>query len=185
MRTITKVLGVGAVAAVAGAIGWHALADTPFHGGPGFGPMGMHGMGPGMMGHGPMQGAFGNPATHLASLKTELGITPAQEQAWDTYAKTVEDTATPMRAQHQGFDMTKIHSMSPQDRQTFITQQQEQHQKAFETVKGAAEKLLTALDDTQKTKAKEILPGLRTPGPGVMPHAAFGGPTSQPGQTGQ
>ncbi len=50
----------------------------------------------------------------------------------------------------------------------------EQHETAFLPVKAAAERLLTALDDTQKTKANEILPGLAAHGPGMMHHAGMG-----------
>ena len=49
MKKITKILGIGTAVAVAGTIGWHALAQGPMHRGP-------HGMGPGMMmgmGHDP------------------------------------------------------------------------------------------------------------------------------------
>jgi hypothetical protein len=42
MKRITKILGIGAAVAVAGSVGWHALAQAPMHGGP-------QGMGPGMM----------------------------------------------------------------------------------------------------------------------------------------
>ncbi len=172
MRTITKVLGLGAVVAVVGTLGWHALAETPLHGGP-------NGMGPGMMmgmggPHGPMAGRFADPAAHLAALKTELGITAVQEPAWDAYAKTVQETAAAMTAQHQGMDMNALHDMSGQDRQVFMAQMHEQHAEAFESVKAAAEKLLPALDDTQKTKAKEILPGLAEPGPAMIRHAMGG-----------
>lgn len=167
MKKITKLLGLGAAAAVAGTIGWQALAETPMHGGPqGMGMM--MGMG---SGHGPMAGTFADPAAHLASLKAELGITAQEAPAWDAYAKVVQDTATSMKAQRQGIDMAAMHSMSDQDRQAFMTQMRDQHEKAFEPVKAAAEKLLTALDDTQKTKAKEILPGLVSHGPGMMRHA--------------
>jgi hypothetical protein len=173
MKTITKILGVGTVAVVAGTLGWHALAETPMHGGP-------NGMGPGMMmgmggGHGPIGGGFADPATNLASLKTELGITAEQEPAWAAYTKVVQETATSIKAQHQSLDRTAIHNMSEQDRQTFMTQMREQHEKAFEPVKTMAEKLLTALDDTQKTRAKAILPGLVPHGPAMMQHAGMGG----------
>jgi hypothetical protein len=178
MRKITKILGVGAAVAVAGTIGWHALAQTPFHGGPHGMGMGM-GMGPGMMmgmhrGHGPMAGGFADPAAHLTSLKTELGITAPQEPVWDAYAKVVQDTAAAMKERRQGTDMTAMHNMSDQDRQAFITKMRDQHETAFQAVKAAAEKLLTALDDTQKTKAKEILPGLAVHEPGMMRHAGMG-----------
>lgn len=174
MRKITKILGVGAAVAVAGTIGWHAMAQAPGHSG----PHGM-GMGPGMMmgmhrGHGPMAGGFADPAGHLASLKAELGITAPQQAAWDAYAKAVQETAAAMQARRQGMDMTAMHSMSDQDRQAFMTRMREQHEQAFQRVKAAAETLLTTLDNTQKTKAKEILPGLAAHGPGMMHHAGMG-----------
>ena len=86
MRKISKVLGIGAAVVAIGAVGAYAVAQGP-HG------MGPRGMGPGMnmgmnmgMGHGPMGERMGDPAARLASLKTELAITPAQEAAWTTYA---------------------------------------------------------------------------------------------------
>lgn len=168
MGKLTKILGLGAAVAVAGTIGWHAFAQ-PMHGGPqGAGPGMMMGMG---RGHGPMAGGFADPTARLASLKTELGITTQQQPAWDAYVKVVTDTAA---TQRQGVDRTAVHAMSDQDRQAFITQKRDQHDKAFQSVKAAAEKLLTALNDTQKTKAQEILPGLAAHGPGMMRHAGMG-----------
>ena len=172
MKNITKIAGLSAAVIIAGSIGWHALAQTPMHGGP-------NGMGPGMMmgmhGHGSMGGRFADPAAHLASLKTELGITAQQEAAWDAYAKVPQDTATTKKAQHEGMDMAAVHSMSDQDREAFTAQMRDQHRKAFEPVKAAAEKLLSALDDAQKAKAKEILPGFAQHGPGMMHHAGMSG----------
>ena len=170
MKRITKILGVAAAIAVAGTVGWHAVAQTPMGGGHG------SGMGPGMMmgGHGPMAGHV-DTAAHLAALKTELGITAQQQPAWDAYAKSLADIAASMKTQHQGMDMTAMHSMSDQDRQARMTQMRDQHDKAFQTVKVAAEKLLVALDDAQKAKAKDILPGLAEHGPGTMRHAGMGG----------
>jgi hypothetical protein len=135
------------------------------------GGMGMGGMRHGLM----MGGAFGDPAEHLAALKTELGITAAQEAAWNTYAKALQDTAAAMRAQHQDFDPAAIHAMSDQDRLAFFTQRFDEHQKAFASVKTAAEKLTPALNEVQKAKAKYILPGVASPGFGMM-HAGMGGP---------
>jgi hypothetical protein len=37
-----------------------------------------------------------------------------------------------------------------------------------DAAKTAGDELLTALNDEQKAKAREILPGLATPGPGMM-----------------
>ena len=61
MRTLTKVLGFGAVVAVAGTVGWHALAQAT---GPksGFTPPFMHG-GPMMGSHGGMMGMQHDSAT--------------------------------------------------------------------------------------------------------------------------
>ena len=80
-----------------------------------------------------------------------------------------------MKTQRQGMDMTKMHAMSDQDRQAFMSQMRDRYDKAFTSVKAAAETLLPALDDAQKTKAKEILPGLAEHGPGMMWHAAGDG----------
>lgn len=177
MRKFAKIVGLGAFAAVIGAVGWHAYAQTPMHADP-------HGMGPGMMigmghGHGPMGGQFADPASRLASLKSELGISTQQLPAWDAYAKTVQDTAAAMKAQRQVMDMTRMHAMSDQERQAFMSQMRERHDEAFATAKAAAETLLTALDDAQKTKAKESLPGLAAHGRGMMRHAVGGGAATQ------
>ena len=51
---------------------------------------------------------------------------------------------------------------------------QEQRQKEFATVQTAAKELLATLDDTQKAKAQETLPGLAF-GPGNMRNAGMGG----------
>jgi hypothetical protein len=56
MKKVTKILGAGAVLAVAGTLGWHALAQTPLH-------RGFPGMGPGGMGPGAMMGAAHDPTT--------------------------------------------------------------------------------------------------------------------------
>jgi len=179
------IAGIAAVAALAG--GWAFAQAT----GPGsFGPPFMRGMGPGTMGPGMMQRMhsgmgpgmmFGGPGVALADpvqierLKTELGITAAQESAWAKYAKTLQDAATAMKTARQGIDPDAISQLSPQERFTFMTNIREQGQKQFETVKTAASELLAALDETQKGKAQEILPGLAF-GPGAMHHAGVGGP---------
>ena len=106
-------------------------------------------MGAGMMqrmGSGMMQGGFDltqiDPPK-LASLKTELGITPAQETAWTKYSNVVSDVAATMKSTR-------------------------------ETAKTAADELLAALDEGQKAKAREVLPGLAASGPGMMGGMAMG-----------
>jgi hypothetical protein len=88
--------------------------------------------GHGMMQGGMMQGGFDlaqiDPA-QIAALKTDLGITPAQESAWTRYSNIIRDAATTTKSTR-------------------------------EAAKSAADELLTTLDEGQKAKAREILPGL-------------------------
>ena len=56
-----------------------------------------------------------------------------------------------------------------------MTKIREQGQKQFEAVKTAANELLATLNETQKAKAQETLPGLAF-GPGVRCTPASGGP---------
>jgi LTXXQ motif family protein len=134
----------------------------------------MHsGMGPGAM-HGGPGFALGDPA-RIETLKGELGISPAQEAAWAQYAKALQDAAAATKDIHEGVDPDAVSKMSPQDRFAFMTKMREQGQKQFETVQVAANELLAALDDRQKTKARETLPGLAF-GPGMMRGAGASGP---------
>jgi len=148
--------------------------------GTGHGPgmmKGMGGHGPGMMkGPGMMHGrqgaAFADP-TQLVTLKAELGITATQETAWNTYAKAVQDAAAAMRSARESVDPSAVSKMTPSERFAFVTRMREQAQKRFEAVGTAADELLGALDDTQKAKARDILPGLASgPGPTLGPFAS-------------
>jgi hypothetical protein len=145
--------------------------------GPGMGPGMMHQMGrqmgPGMM-HGGPASTFGDPA-RLDALKTELAITTAQEPAWTRYAKTVQEAATAMKTSRDSVDPDAVGRMSPADRFAFMTRMREQGQKQHEVVKTAADELLAALDDGQKAKARDVLPGLAY-GPGPMRGAFRDGP---------
>jgi LTXXQ motif family protein len=188
-----KVLVIGAVAATVVLVGGWALAQTAGHGPGGFGPPFMRGeghgsMGPGMMQHkgggmgpGMMHGGAGpmqfDPA-RIGTLKTELGITAAQEPAWTKYAKAVEDAATAMKTTREGVNPETVSKLSPQERFAFVTKIREQAQKQFETVKAAADELLATLDDTQKTKARATLPGLAF-GAGTTHGATLAGPQHQ------
>jgi len=136
--------------------------------GPGMGPR----RGPGMMrgAAGPM---FAEPA-QIETLKSELGITPTQEPAWTKYAKAAQDAATTMTTIHEGVDPDAISKMTPADRFAFASSMREQRQKQIETVKTAADELLTTLDDGQKANAHDILPGLASFGSGMR--GAMAGP---------
>jgi hypothetical protein len=140
--------------------------------GSGMGPGMRPGMGPGMMGGAPAA-IFADPA-QLETLKKEIGITAAQEPAWTKYTTAVQDAATTMKAAREGVNPGTLGKLSPQDRFASVTRMREQGLKQFETVKTAANELLTTLDDAQKAKAQTSLPGLAF-GPGAM-HAAGGPP---------
>jgi len=188
-----KVLVIGSIAAITVLAGGWALAQSAGPGPGGFGPPFMRGMGPGGMGPGMfgqmgpgMRGAMGpgmrgdsgftflDPA-RIDTLKTELGITAAQGPAWTKYAKTLQDAATAMKTAREGINPETVSKLNPQDRFASVTKIREQGQKQFETVKTAANELLTTLNDTQKAKAQTILPGLAF-GPGMMHTAGVGGP---------
>ena len=134
-----KVLIVGAVATAAILAGGWALAQSGGVGPGGMGPgMMQHmgqgmgpGMGKGMMGHmgggmgpGMMHGGAGptpfDPA-RLETLKTELGITAAQEPAWTKYAKAVQGAAATMKTTREGVNPDTVSKMTPQDRFAFVT----------------------------------------------------------------
>lgn len=119
----------------------------------------MSGMG-GMMGlgYGPMAGMFAD-AAKIEELKSELGVTAAQEAAWTQYAKVLRGAADSHKVMHEGKDRTAIRQMKPEDRRTFMLNMHEQRQKEFEAITAAANELYAALDDHQKTTADEILPG--------------------------
>lgn len=142
--------------------------------GPGMMMQGMgRGMGPGMMPGGPGL-AFADP-TQIESLKKQLDITTAQDAPWSKYVKTLQDAAAAMKATRETVDPATASKMTTQDRIAFVTRIREQALKQFETVKTAADELLATLDDQQKAKALEILPGLAF-GPGPMRGAFMGGP---------
>lgn len=158
MKTRTKLVALGVAAVLAVGVGAYAVSASAAGG---FGPPHMRGMmgGHGMEGgRGPF-GAAGDPSVHLDTLKTELSITADQEAAWAAYTKVMTDTATSMRAAVEG--------ASTADRQALFATMQEQMQTSFDAVKVAAEQLLVSLDETQKAKAEQILPGLAS-GPMAM-----------------
>lgn len=122
MKRSTRIIAAVAAAAalgIAGIVSAHpgfgmgaeygmgmGIGMGPGHGmGPGYG-MGMgpgygmgRGMGPGNSGLDPAAAVAG----HLAALKTQLKITPAQEGAWKAYEKVVTEQATAMQALRDQF----------------------------------------------------------------------------------
>lgn len=95
-------------------------------------------------------GAFmnGDIATRLDDMKTELGITPAQEDAWHNFAGSLVAHSTTALAVHEsrgaGFRGTRLQSHD-QFRQDMWQQRQ--------AVGEAAAKLIDVLNDDQRLKA--------------------------------
>jgi hypothetical protein len=186
MSKRTAVLGGLTALLLAG--GW-AYAESNGHGPGGFGPMSMHGsgsMGPGMMrsmmgdrmGPGEMHGMMGGGQTfadpaQVEALKADLGIKPEQEATWTKYATALKDASGAMMAAFQAAG-NDPKDANPQDHFAQMTTIRDLGRKQFEAVHTAANELLATLDDTQKAKAQESLPGLAS-GPGMM-HGGAGGP---------
>jgi hypothetical protein len=124
----------------------------------------MHGQRPGRMGQGL---GFTDPSGYLNNLKVALGITAAQEPAWNEYADTVKGAAGQMQGAHQTmFDA--MGTATWQERRDMMNRMFEVRQASFDQVHAAADKLLPALDASQRTKAETRLPGLAAPGYGMM-----------------
>ena len=158
MRQIDRRVVLGA--AIALVAGMRVAGAQPGPGMPGPG-----GMGPGMgmgagrgMGGGPGFGrGINDPVSYLANLKAELGITPAQEAAWQTYAETVQSTASQMQAMHANMFQT-MGTASPQDRRDMMNTMFESRQVAFNTVHDAAEKLLPSLTPSRQRRRPRPCP---------------------------
>ena len=125
----------------------------------------MRGPDAGMMRH--HDWSFSDPASYLAALKADLGVTPAQEPAWNEYAETVKGSAAQMQGAHQTM-YEAMGSASWQERRDMMNRMFEARQHAFDTVQTAAEKLLASLDASQQKKAATRLPGLAGPGRSMM-----------------
>lgn len=154
-RVITSIALAGVLSLAAGA----AVAQPSMSG------RSPHGPGPGMMGgHG---WGFADPAAYLESLKLVLGITAAQQPAWDEYAAAVKGAGDQMQGAHRTmFDA--MGTATWQERRDMMNRMFEVRQESFDKVQGAANKLLPTLDASQQAKAATRLPGLVGPGPGMM-----------------
>ena len=125
-------------------------------GGAGGGPGGGPGFGRGM----------NDPASYLASLKTELDITPAQEPAWkDSTVDVVETMGNQMRAMHA--NVYELHDATWQERQEMMNTMFDSRNEAHRMVKEAAEKLQPHLTPEQQKLASTRLPGLMPMGAGM------------------
>lgn len=134
----------------------------PVGGGP-RGPGGGPGMGPG---GGPGFGRGLNDArSYLAGLKTELGITPAQEAAWAAYSDVVIRSADAMQEAHAGV-FGAMQTATWQERRDMMNGMFAARDTVHAQVDDAAQALLPHLTTAQRSKAQASLPGLIARGPG-------------------
>ena len=117
--------------------------------------------GPGPFAHGPGAGLMGqgwnraDPAGYLDRLKAALGITPAQEPAWNEYADTVKGVAWQMQGVHQMMNRT-IDTATSQERRDMMDRMAQARQRASDMVHAAAHRCGPA--------ARPRRPGLRHDG---------------------
>jgi hypothetical protein len=182
MSRTTKVLAATVAVAAVAAAGAYAFAQGYDQGRMGMGHGGgmhgmgqgggMHGMGPGTMkgmmggGRGGMMGNQADPAARLDAIKAELAIKPEQAADWEAYAKVVTDIAAERREHREKIDRDAVRNMDPKDREAFRDQMMKQRDESFAKVRTAAQTLLAKLDDAQKQKARNTLPGLASAGSG-------------------
>jgi hypothetical protein len=147
----------------------------------GFGHDGMHGMrrdhdhgyDRDRDGRGPRHGTYGgrgrmsafDPA-ELDSVKKEIGVTAAQEQAWTKYAGAIKEAADARKARREGIDRDAMRKMSPEDHRKFRDSMWEQRRKEQDAVRAAVDELVKSFDEKQTAVAREILPGYAF-GPGM------------------
>lgn len=128
--------------------------------GMGRGMMDGWGWGGPMMGYGP-DAMLDRIDGRLAYMKTELKITPAQEQAWNDLATAIRDTSEThnkmmremMKEMHDGSFFAKPLPERLQVQESHMAARLEQ----IKNVKGAVDKLYGQLDDTQKKAADDIV----------------------------
>jgi hypothetical protein len=116
------------------------------------------------MGRGMM--AFSDVSAYADSLKVQLGITTAQEPAWNEYASTLKGVAAQMQGVHQTM-WEAMNTATWQERRDMMNRTFDARQAAFDTVHVAALKLEPTLTPAQRSQATSMLPGLRAQGPGM------------------
>jgi hypothetical protein len=114
--------------------------------------------GPGaMMGWGPM---MGGPGQHIegriAFLKTEIGITPAQEPVWKTYADALRTSASSMQAMHDQMMSGGMPATLP-ERMQWHEQLMSSRLDALKALRAAAGPLYNALSPAQKEIADNLM----------------------------
>ena len=115
----------------------------------------------GMMGDGPGHMMMGREFSEyrLEALKSELAITPAQEDAWKAYVAALQGAGDAMRAAHAAM-LDKGAFKTLPERLDAQASMMASHQDAMKTVRDSTLALYEKLDDSQKKKADEIILGM-------------------------
>ncbi|MCE9639657.1 MAG: Spy/CpxP family protein refolding chaperone, partial [Betaproteobacteria bacterium] len=158
MNSNRKVIAGLITAAALAASGSFVYAQAEKGPGPGAERSGMH--------HGPHGGGEGrghhgqwsNPKAavegHLAALKIELKITPAQENAWQTFATKSRQQADVRIAQHEKISARKPDAnVAAPDRLAQRTERMKQHVASMEARTAAVKDLYAVLTPEQKAIA--------------------------------
>lgn len=180
---MTKVFATAALALALNVTAFApSFAQMPGQGGPMMGMMGggcmmgqnMMGsgmMGQGMMGQGQMGagGGMGGPGMmrgqprmaamvdgRLAYLKTELGITDAQADAWNGYAEAIKGRVETMRDMRESM-MEAMQKGTAPERMAARIGGMEAMLESMKAVQPATEKLYSALTDDQKGIADQLI----------------------------
>lgn len=110
-------------------------------------------MGPGGM---PMMGMMtGHIEGRLAFLKTELGITEAQESKWTAFAEAVRGSAKAMMGMHEGMMQSRDSALPLRLGQ--VERVLAAHLEALRKTKSALEPLYASLSDAQKRTADQLI----------------------------
>ncbi|WP_192499186.1 Spy/CpxP family protein refolding chaperone [Skermanella pratensis] len=123
----------------------------------------MQGMGQGMMGN-MGQGGMGMPFEHaegrIAFLKAEIGITDAQQNAWNAFADAMRRNAETHRAMHRQMMSAEAAAASDwQERLDRRTRMMTARAEAMTALNAAAGPLFSALSEDQRQKAERLLSG--------------------------
>ena len=92
----------------------------------------------------------------IAFLKAELKITDTQQEVWEGYTKALKSNLETMQSMHQ-LMQTAFDAKTPVERLDTQLSAMETRLNALKEMKPAVEKLYSALDETQREKADEVL----------------------------
>ena len=107
---------------------------------------------------GPGMGRGFDPA-RLESVKKEIGVTEAQEQAWTKYATTLKEVADARKTRRESMDRDAVRKMSTEEHRQFRDAMIQQRRKEQDSVNAAVDELIKSFDEKQVAIAKEVLPG--------------------------